>query len=169
MPASNETFPLGTAESILIDGANGMSGAPRQHFPEARVSAGLALLAALLFLVLLRRHRRGAVLGLLVAGALPGLYCLVVLRGDAPTRRPALAAAIGATLTGLEARAPWPSAKVRVVREDDDVLFPLGRYALPERRTDEGPAVELELRGALLGQGCHEDEATGHVVCGAGP
>jgi hypothetical protein len=55
-----------------------------------------------------------------------------------------------------------------VVREDDDVLFPVGRYVLPSRPpVDAG--VLLELRGPSLVTACRTDEGNGHRVCGSGP
>jgi len=166
--SKNETFPLGTVESILIDGANGISGAPRAHFPQATASLGLSLAAFALALGLLWKRRRVAVLGLLLLAAAPGLWALLVLRADAPAKRPGLAATISSTLSELEARGAWPGSAVQVVREDDDVLFPLGRYAIPGRPPRSVPQVELELRGPLLGQGCQQVASTRRVVCGAG-
>jgi hypothetical protein len=164
--SSNETFPLGTAEAIVLDGANSLGGAPRQHFPSAQSSAVVAVVAALVALAFLKRRPAVVLLVLLVA-AIPGLVSLLVLRADAPTRRGGLATVIEARVTELKARARWPSGAVRVVREEDDVWFPLGRYALPGRPTPLGPAVELELVGASLGEGCRDDATSGHVVCGA--
>lgn len=167
--ASNtETFPLETVESIIIDGANGISGAPRAHFPDAILALVLAVAAGAMSLGLLRLGRRGPVLALLLVAAVPGLWALVVRRADAPAKRSAAAVTIVSTLKELEARAPWPGVAVHVVREDDDVLFPLGRYALPGRPPSSGPSIEVELRGTLLGQGCREDISSHRVVCGAG-
>jgi hypothetical protein len=125
------------------------------------------VLAALLTLALLRKRAR-LVLGVLVVSALPGLAWVALLRADAPAERGSLARDITATLSELQRQAPWPHGSVQVVREDDDVLFPLGRYALPSRL--ERPAtVQLELRGAQLGPHCAVDPLTHHLVCGAGP
>lgn len=162
--------PLHTSESILLDGANSVSGAPRANFPHASVSSGAALLAALVTFAVLRRNAR-LVLAVLIAAALPGWYWVTVVRADAPATRAQLGVDITSTLTDLQQQAPWPKVSVQVVREDDDVLFPLGRYALPSRVTPEvgQPAIQLELRGAELGHRCTFDSATHHLVCGAGP
>jgi len=63
----------------------------------------------------------------------------------------------------------WPRTSAQVVREDDDVLFPVGRYALPSRPPLGDAGVHLELRGPSLAPDCRTDEASGHRVCGSGP
>ena len=163
MPAcvadSDVTSALSTTESIVIDGANGVTSAPRAHFPEAAWFLALAVIVA----VVVRLVRRPVVTAaVLVVAAIPGFVHVLALRGDALLRRPAMADSIRTTLTDLQRRAPWPA--VTVVREDDDVLFPLGRYALPSRT---GGQVELELRAGPVGQVCRQEAQ--RVICGAGP
>ena len=146
---------LASGQSILIDGANGVTSAPREHFPFGGVWLGLAVLVALIVRVV---KRPLVLLALLIAGSLPGFVHLLVLRGDAPLKRWGLAGGIAATLDDLQRQVPWPQTQVSVVREDD-ALFPLGRYALPSRTT--GP-LELELRE---GEGtCRRAEP--RVICG---
>lgn len=162
-----EPSTLSTAESIVLDGANGVTRAPHEHFPSAGLSGGLFLIAALVTAVLLRRGPRWPLGALLALAAVPGLIHVLVLRADAPASRGAMADTISRTLGELRARAPWPQSRVVIAREDDDVLFPLTRYAVPGRLAPTGPAIELETRGSLLGQPCRTEGA--RVICGAGP
>jgi hypothetical protein len=155
VPDAEVPTPLATAESILIDGANGMTSAPRAHFPHAGWALGLALGVALIVRLV---KRPLILLGLLVVGSTPGFVHLLVLRADAPSKRWQLAGAIRTTLDDLQRAAPWPHGQVSVVREDDSV-FPLGRYALPSRGAG---AIEVELRD---GEGVCRVEAT-RVICG---
>lgn len=151
---------LATTESILIDGANGVTSAPRAHFPEAEVWLVVAVVVA----VIVRFVKRPAVVATLLAlGAIPGLVHVFALRADAPLKRRASAEAISSTLGSMQERVPWPRSQVSVVREDD-VLFPLARYALPSRGT--GP-LELDLRDGPLGPVCRGEGQ--RVICGAGP
>jgi hypothetical protein len=168
LAAPDDTFALARAESILLDGANSVSGQPRQGFPGASLSSGVAVVMLVAALVLLRRRRpRWLLAVLLLAAAVPGAVCVLTLRGDAPHRRGALAATLTTTLARVEQAAPWPGPPVQVVHEDDDVLFPLGRYALPARPPPSTPATQLELRGGVLDVACAT--AGERVVCGAAP
>lgn len=168
MAAPDDTFALARAESILLDGANSVSGQSRQGFPSAGLSSGFAVGAFLVAVLLLRSRRpRWWLAVVLLAAAAPGAVCVLALRGDAPVRRGMLAARLEATLQNIEAVAPWPGAAVEVVHEDDDVLFPLGRYALPTRPKVTGPATQLELRGSALDVSC---AVVGErTVCGVPP
>lgn len=151
---------LATSESILIDGANGVTSAPRAHFPHG----GLWLSVAFIVVVVARLLKRPALtVVLLLLAAVPGLIHVIALRGDAPVQRGALADSIASTLGSMQTQLAWPKREVSVVREDD-LLFPLGRYALPNRTV--GP-LEVELRNGPLGQGCREEAQ--RVICGAGP
>jgi hypothetical protein len=160
-------FTLSTNESIVIDGANSVGGAPRQHFPDAPLSLGLGAVIFLASLVGLRTKRfRPALLAALLVASGPGGIAVLVLRADAPMQRRALTDAVTASLTDVQRVAPWPQQQAQVVLDDGDVLFPLGRYAWPNR-PDAG--VEVELRGSVLQSNCARDDASGHVVCGARP
>jgi hypothetical protein len=163
---SNDPFALATGEAIVLDGPNGVSGAPRQHFPDAAWSGGLGALA-LVMALLAARGRRGRLLlaGCLGLAALPGLYAVLVLRGDAPAQRGRLATTLTTALAQLQPHTGWPSLPATVTREDDDVLFPLLRYAMPTRPA--GGATTLEVRGGSLEARC--EPVDGGVVCGAGP
>lgn len=155
MADSEVTTTLSTGQSILIDGANGVTSAPRGHFPYGGVWIGVAIFVALIVRVV---KRPLVLLALLFAGALPGFLHVLVLRADAPLKRGGLAASIKATLDDVQHHVPWPQSQVSVVREDDS-LFPVGRYALPSRNS--GP-LELELRD---GEGvCRQVEQ--RVICG---
>ena len=155
MADSEVTTTLATGPSILIDGANGVTSAPRAHFPHGGVWLGLAVLVALIVRVV---KRPLVLFALLFLGALPGFAHLLLLRADAPLKRGGVAGSIKSTLDDVQHQVPWPQSQVSVVREDD-TLFPLGRYALPSRTT--GP-LELELRD---GEGaCRREEQ--RVICG---
>ncbi len=164
MADSPSTSALATPEAVLLDGANGVTNAPRQHFPDATLMLAIAATAA----VATRWRRKPALVAALLLGAsIPGFVHVLALRGDAPLERPRAAAVIRTTLSELQARAPWPRTPVRVVHEEDDVLFPLGRYAVPGRLEPLGPAVELELGLGPLGTTCVEQPP--RVVCGGRP
>lgn len=114
------------------------------------------------------RARGWLLAGLLTLGALPGLWQVLTQRADAPPSRGELAGEVREAVAAVQAEVGWPRTRARVVREDDDVLFPVGRYALPSRPPlDAG--VLLELRGPSLRAACRTEEATGHRVCGSGP
>lgn len=161
-------FPLSTPEAIVLDGANSVSGAPRAHFPEAALSWSVAGLALLVTVVAVRTKRAALVVPVLLGLAgLPGLYTLAVRRADAPMNRAALTALVKVGVNDLKAQATWPQTSLQVARDDDDVLFPLARYAWPSRpAVDAG--VTVELRGSVLMTACHHDATTNHVVCGVG-
>lgn len=155
------TSALATSESILIDGANGVTSAPRAHFPQAGVWLAVAIVVA----VVVRLVKRPVVaVALLVLGSLPGLVHVLALRADAPLARGAMTDSIKVTLGDLQTRVPWPQSQVTVVREEDDVLFPLGRYALPSRT---GGPLELVLGTGPVGQGCRQEGQ--RVTCGGTP
>ncbi|MDP3505301.1 MAG: hypothetical protein Q8S33_33490 [Myxococcales bacterium] len=160
-------FTLSTHESIVIDGANSVGGAPRQHFPDAALSLALGAVVFLASLIVLRTKRfRPALLAALLFASVPGGIAVFALRADAPVQRRGLAEAVTSSLADVQRVAPWPQQPAQVVLDDGDVLFPLGRYAWPNR-PDAG--VEVELRGSVLRSNCARDEASGHVVCGARP
>jgi hypothetical protein len=115
------------------------------------------------------RLRRPLLGGLLLLGALPGLALVMAQRGDAPPSRGAMAQQVEAAIAAVQLEVGWPRTFAQVVREDDDVLFPVGRYALPSRPPLADAGSLLELRGPSLEAGCRTDEATGHRVCGSGP
>lgn len=163
----HDALVLGTPEAIVLDGANAVMSDPRAHFPRAQLSLGLAGVTVVLGLLFLRRRPRALAL-VLALSAIPGLVQVLSARADAPGRRAELARAIHVTLDDVQAKAPWPGP-VRVVREEDDVLFPLVRYAVPTRPPIAGPAVELEALAGPLGAACTVDPVSGHVVCGAKP
>jgi len=160
-------FTLSTNESIVIDGANSVGGAPRQHFPDATLSLVLGAVVLVASLAVLRTTRfRPALLAALLVASIPGGLAVFVLRADAPVQRRALTDAVTTSLADVQRVAPWPEHQARVVLDDGDVLFPLGRYAWPNR-PDAG--LEVELRGNVLRTNCARDGASGHVVCGARP
>ena len=163
MADTEATSALATSESILVDGANGVTSAPRAHFPEMGVWLAVAVVVA----VVVRVVKRPAVaVVLLLLGAIPGFVHVLALRADAPFTRAVMTESIRTTLGDLQTRVPWPQSRVQVVREEDDVLFPLGRYALPSRPVPDGGAIELELRGGPLGQTCRQENQ--RVICGGG-
>lgn len=164
------SFALARAEAILLDGANSVSGQPRAGFPSAVTSSAVAVVTVLVVFAWLRDRRpRWLLAATAILAALPGAWCVVALRADAPLARPAMAARVETTLATLEAVAPWPGAPVAIVHEDDDVLFPLGRYAWPTRPAVTAPSTRLELRGGSLDVQCAPDQVRGTVVCGGAP
>lgn len=158
---SEVTSALATSESILIDGANGVTSAPRAHFPQA----GAWLAVAIVVVVVVRWVKRPVVAVVLLAlGSLPGLVHVLALRADSPLERGAMTDSIKVTLDDLQTRVPWPQSRVTVVREEDDVLFPLGRYALPSRT---GGPLELVIGAGPVGQACRQERQ--RVTCGVVP
>ncbi len=154
----------------MLDGANGVTSAPRHGFPDAggAVALGLAAVVALVVARWAGPRARWGVVAAVIAACVPGALQVLVWRADAPANRSALTAHIVGTLGEIDQRVHWPTTPVHVAVEDDDVLFPLGRYAVPTRRSSAGPGVlELELRGAVLQAHCVERDA--RVVCGATP
>jgi hypothetical protein len=157
---------LVTAESIVIDGANGVTGAPRAGFPHSTLGIGFAVLAlAVTVLFVRRRWPTWVLLAVMVGASVPGLTHVVIDRDDAVFKRAGLADRISQSLADLQQTAPWPRVTVNVERDDGDVLSPLARYAWPTRTTDGG--LHLELRGTALGTGC---KTRGQfVACGSAP
>lgn len=153
---------LVSPETIVIDGANGVTQAPRQHFPHAAAEFGVAVLVVLVALALRRFAARWVPL-LLVALAVPGFLHVFVWRGDAPARRGELSREVREAMAEFARVAPWPSARVNVVYEEDDVLFPLLRYARPTREVFDG-GTSLEVVGTNLQMTCVEQP--GRIVCG---
>jgi hypothetical protein len=153
---------LGSPEAIVIDGANGVTQAPRQHFPHANREFAIAL-GALLVALALRKYAMRWVPLVLVAAAIPGFLHVFVWRGDAPGKRSELSREVNETMVEFSRVAPWPSARVNVVYEEDDVLFPLLRYARPTREKFDG-GIPLEVIGTNLQMTC--TEKPDRIVCG---
>lgn len=156
---------LGSPEAIVIDGANGVTQAPRQHFPHAAQEFSVAVLAVLVALVLRRVASRWVPV-LLVALAVPGFLHVFAWRGDAPGKRSELSREVRETMAEFARVAPWPSARVNVTYEEDDVLFPLLRYARPTREVFDG-GTALEVVGTNLQMTCAEKAV--RIVCGDTP
>jgi len=155
VPSPSDAAALTTPESVVLDGANGVSLEPRQHFPQGPLSLAFGALTVVVVLMVFRLERsRGAIAGLLLGAALPGLWLVVATRADAPLRRVAMTAPIRSSLAEVMSKVPWPRTPVTVLPEDDDVLFPLLRYALPTRPTFDGGALQLEVRGHSLPVRC---------------
>lgn len=154
---------LTTAEAVVLDGANGVTQAPRAHLGFSGVV--LLLGAALALRVLFSRGPRWLWPVVLGVAAVPGLVEVLVVRADAPVKRISMAKVVRSTLAEMQALAPWPAAVAG--QEEDDVLFPLARYAIPGRRPSPPTGVVLDVRGGRLGAGCQV--LAGHVQCGAPP
>lgn len=152
----------------MLDGANSVTGAPRQHFPDATFGFAVGAVALVATFLLLRtRWARVAVPVVLLLGALPGAVEVLLRRADAPASRASLAARVQVSVEDLERLAKWPDQPVSVVRDDDDVLFPLARYAWPSRPEVDG-GVQVELRGGVLTTACRFDVVAERTVCGVG-
>ncbi|MFT3707042.1 MAG: hypothetical protein QM817_05170 [Archangium sp.] len=156
---------LVTTEQLVIDGTNGVTRASREQFPEASYSLGAFVVAALIAAVLVRKAPKWLPVLLFVPAAF-GLFHVFVARGDAPLHRGAVATQVSTSLDVLKDRAAWPVQSVALLREDDDVTFPLSRYAVPARPPVNATAVQLEVRGTQLPLHCR-DEAQ-RVICGEG-
>jgi hypothetical protein len=154
-----------TTEQLVIDGTNGVTRASREGFPEATWSLIAFVAAALVAAILVRRAPKWLPLLLFVPAAF-GLFHVFIARGDAPLHRGATATQVSVSLDVLRERAPWPVQSVELVREDDDVTFPLSRYAVPARPPPSPGAVKLEVRGAQLPLHCRDEGA--RVICGDG-
>lgn len=162
-----ETLTLDTTESIVLDGANGVTRAPRAQFPLGGELLVLALVAGVALRFSRVGHRR-TLLGLSMAlAAIPGWIHVLGKRADAPVRRFATAGRVEHTLSDLKQRLDWPRRSWKMVHEEDDVLFPLGRYALPSRPASSGLSRNVELWHGPLGEACREEAFT--VVCGVRP
>lgn len=157
-------FPLDSVESIVIDGANSVTGASRLGFPDSAMNLTVfAVVLVVAALVVRTRFRRPALAAVLVGAAASGWWALVVQRADAPHRRGVASALVKTALADLSSH-----DSVRIVRDDGDVLFPLARYAWPARPASDA-GVPLELRGSVLISACHADAVTSTTVCGVGP
>jgi hypothetical protein len=156
---------LSTTESIVIDGANGITHATREGFPDAPVSLGVFVLGVLAAAALLRRAPKWVPLVLGLA-ALPGLFHVVWARADAPPHRAATAGTVDASLSAITGIVKWPTEKILVTREDDGVTFPLSRYAVPSR-PPVSDALQLEVKDTTLPLWCSKTAAV--VSCGAPP
>lgn len=164
MATSNDSSALATPETIVIDGANGVTRAPREHFPNAGWELLIALVATGVALVF-RKNRR-VLPALLLIAALPGFLHVFWKRADAPLNRGSLAAQVRSTMREFAKFAPWPRDAVKVVHEDDDVLFPLLRYARPTRPSSDG-GITMEVRGSSLRVKC--SVVARHITCRSGP
>lgn len=164
-----DSFPLARAEAVLLDGANSVGGHHRPSPESGTASSLFAVVAAVVVLWWWRRRRPAWLLPvLMLAAAVPGALGVLVLRADAPLARPATARVLLDALDTLERQAPWPGTPVRVEWEDDDVLFPLGRYAWPSRAAAAQP-FRLELRGTTLRATCRPLTTGDGAVCGGAP
>jgi hypothetical protein len=138
---------LKTGELVLVDGANGVTRAPREGFPLGGWSMALAVLVACIVASRLRREILAAAACL---STLAGWWQLAVVRADAPLRRPEMAETVAASLAELQRTLQWPF--VASIEEKGDVPFPLARYAAPTR----GPGRVIEVRGESLALRCRE-------------
>lgn len=143
---------LATTEALVIDGANGVTRASREGFPEATLSLGLFGAALIIAIVLVRRAPKWLPVILFAPAAL-GLFHVFVARGDAPASRGATAAPIKSSIEAIQAAAPWPIVPITVVRDEDDVTFPLSRYAVPVRPPST-IGVQLGVMGSALPLRC---------------
>lgn len=157
---NDDSSALDSPETIVLDGANGVTHAPRERFPNAGFEFGAAVIAVVLA-VWLRRFR-AAIPVILLLGALPGFVHVFWLRADAPHKRRSLTSQIVSSMAEFARHAPWPRMKVNVVKEDDDVLFPLLRYARPTRPVTDG-GVAMEVSGSSLRVTC--STIPGRIIC----
>jgi len=169
-PLEAEAACLPTTDTLLLDGANSVCGAPRAHFPEAAPHLALAVVATVTFGALFRRRAASAVaLGLALA-AVPGTMALLTRRADAPAKREAAAAEIRTALGALLAPGESPRAPVYLTRNDDGPYAPLFFYAHPvhHQPPDRLPRDDrpIAVHGGLLKAGCIRNPLTNAIVCG---
>jgi hypothetical protein len=161
---------LEDVDAILLDGANAVCGASRQHFPSAARDTGLALAGALLLAAALRKGRAELVAFALVVAAMPGLLAVMGPRADAPAHRAETAGELVQALDPLTESAAPPSAQARLARNDDGPFAPLFFYAHPRHTLpadgDAGTQEIIEVREGALRHGCDRDIATKALVCG---
>jgi hypothetical protein len=170
--ASPSRACLDTSDAILLDGANSVCGASREHFPNVWRDGALALAVAIALVVLRRRQLREVLALVLVAAALPGLRAILEARADAPAQRPWLAADVHDALGPLLESSSSPATPARLVRNDDGPFAPLFFYAHPVHTLPgDGDVNDQELvdvREGPLRYGCDRDLATKALVCGKG-
>jgi len=169
-PLEAEAACLPTTDTILLDGANSVCGAPRARFPDAAPHLVLALGAVVTFGALYRRRATSAVaLGLALA-AVPGTMALLTRRADAPTKREATATEVRTALGALLAPGESPRAPVYLTRNDDGSYAPLFFYAHPVHRQppDRMPrdVHPIAVHGGLFETGCIRNPLTNAIVCG---
>jgi hypothetical protein len=164
---------LGDTDAILLDGANSVCGASRQHFPSAARDGALAVAGALLVAATLRKGRTELLAFALVVAAAPGLLAVMGARADAPGRRAETAADLTEALDPLMADPAPPSTQVRLARNDDGPYAPLFFYAHPRHTLpgdgDAGTQEIVEVREGPLRHGCDRKLDTKALVCGEGP
>ncbi len=159
---SDDRSALTSNELVVLDGANGVTQAPRLQFPDAAPALMVAFVALVITSWVIRKRPswvNKALPLVLALAAIPGMIGVFVLRADAPLNRPALARAIEAAIGEIKANAPWPQP-INVVHEDDDVLSPIARYAIPTRAAQ---GLELEIRGSKLEAVCRN--VSNRVMC----
>ncbi len=162
---------LVTAEALLVDGANGVCGAPRHHAGEAPPLPASSLFVVVFVVALAVRLRRplmarpGALLaGALVVGALPGLIAVVAVRADRPF-------AVGATADRVVHVHDEVTAFARahggafLRTEAELAVVPIARLALA--RMPENRDAPIDLFEGSLDEGC--EEIDGALTCGTPP
>jgi hypothetical protein len=163
---------LADVDAVLLDGANAVCGASREHFPSALRDGGLALLGAFAIAAALRKGHRELVAAALVIAAAPGLLAVVASRADAPAHRGASAAELRDALEPLVEDHTPPSQEARLARNDDGPFAPLFFYAHPRHTLpsdgDAGTQEIIEVREGPLRHGCDRDLQSKALVCGAG-
>jgi hypothetical protein len=164
---------LTEVDAVLLDGANAVCGASREHFPSSLRDGGLGLVGLVLLTLALRRGRRELVALALLVGAAPGLLAVLATRADAPAHRDATAAELRDALEPLTEDHASPSTHARLARNDDGPFAPLFFYAHPRHTLpsdgDAGTQEIVEVREGPLRHGCDRDLGTKALVCGAGP
>ncbi len=164
---------LTEVDAVLLDGANAVCGASREHFPSSLRDGALALAGSLLLAHALRRGRHELAALALVLAAAPGLFAVFATRADAPARRADTARDLREALAPLTEDQATPSTEVRLARNDDGPFAPLFFYAHPRHTLpsdgDAGTQEIVEVREGSLRHGCDRDLGTKALVCGAGP
>ena len=150
---------LESNEEVLVHGANGVCGPPA---PSARGLVGWAVVAALALVLLGRRARRRWLIALVLAAALPGLWCIVARRADRPGHADAVVAAPRALDAALR-RYAAPFAGCVTVRDRCVACEPIVRFALPPAASCAAPG-SVVIEPDALSRGCRS--VGGQLVCG---
>jgi hypothetical protein len=162
-----------TTESILVDGANGVCQRPESHrpLPDRTVLFAVALAFAA-FLAFSRspsdrRNRQARVVAIVAALALlalPGLWGVLVRRGDAPAERSMVAHEVHRLVAQLQNFSAARGGCVEVVDDGCAACAPIARFALSDPHPCARHGGRVLLYAHTLTRGCIQHGDT--LVCG---
>jgi hypothetical protein len=157
---------LDTPSRLVLDGANGVCGRPpsvSERLPTAGVTTTLVLVGLVVARSFARRERVRrvfgfALLGAVLAAAVPPAISLFRDRADAPAHAMQTADAVARLVHDVDAFVRKHGGCARVDHAACEACFPIVRFALPApgRCTGDASATILLGHGALGGE-CVED------------